>query len=283
MSTPPLHEAVALTRQLEQTDIYDVLVHRPRYGAFKPALMTVEAWEQLLDCDVNNMRHNLLTAGLGHIICQQEGASEAVTRNVVMTATVHDIPEFETGNDKTGDIPHGLVEQSDEEAEDIFLLRLGENPAYPITSEIAKIAVATMADSKAEQRQTEEGELFRLAERLGYMRTAIIAHDAYRQLPRQEKDLRETLLVMWADIFGNSYATLAAQYDQFNSVRNFFDDSFDQLDEMFDAWISSKGASYEFYTTRQISGRRYDVDKEFKKIMNAHEAHKALKDRLRKS
>jgi hypothetical protein len=273
-----LAEVASLSSALEATDIGQRLLARPRYGAFKPADASVDDWEALLDCDVNNFRHNALTSALGYIICQYEEVSESVARSVAITAAVHDIPEIKTGNDTSGDIPLGLCTDADTDEEYSYLQLLGFDEDCPISAEVAATAEQTMADSKSE-RLTQAGELFWLTEKLGYFRSAVIAHDAYKKLP-EDDPTRTSLLCMWTDIFGNSYKELAESYHKFKSVAVFFETNLHQLEEMYALSLKHLELAKNFYETTVMPGRTYDVEKELAKIAAGYNAHTQMADTL---
>lgn len=269
-----------LTTQLAKSELGQELARRPRFQIFKPDAVSAESWEQLLDSDVNNFRHNALTAALGYMICCNETASLDATQKVIITAGIHDIPEIDSG-DENGDIPLGLVTETDEKHEYSYLKSLGDNPTCAITPTEAADAEQVMLDSK-QDRVAEEGGLFWLTEKLGYFRTAYIAYDVYRDLPNtaESQDLKNHLLYMWSDIFGNSYEDLVKEVGKYKSIGDVFVARFEDLTTMYDLTMSSLFEIKEFYLQAGVSGREFIPEDEIFKIVNGFGAHIFLEQLL---
>jgi hypothetical protein len=248
----------------------------PRYGLFIPDGMTAAEWVSILDSDVNNFEHNALTAGLADIICQIEGVGEDVRYYTVATAAIHDLGEHTTSSKKDGDTVFGLKAEDDDHEEYAFLVAEAKAGRMPISVEHAELASAVMEDSKRDQPLTEEGRLFALTERIGYLRTALIAYREYTKLsPDDNHVLRHNLMWLWSDVLSNSYEWLKDRHPQHLAIQAVLEDNRVDIENMFKITAANIDSLERSYAGASQRGRRFDVPRQMGKITSAISSHRS--------
>lgn len=144
-----------------------------------------QAWaEDWLDVDVNNLQHNVFTALLAKGLCETEGTDPETTELVVRSLLVHDLKEYVINVDTdAGDLTYddavrqGEAGYRQEHQELGMILR---SSIFDMLDDDAVSAIeAALNDSKKPEPQSEAGKMIEIAERTGYVHSAINAFDAF--------------------------------------------------------------------------------------------------------
>ncbi len=226
----PLQDAADRLSQIRETELGYTLAARPRYGWYRPEDMPINRWLELFDADVNNYEHNALTAYLADIVTKLDESAPKVRAAVILTASIHDLPEDITGTE-AGDTTYNLSTEDHEKREHARLEEIAADPVYPLTSEQVDLAVRVMKDSKQAIPVTEEGFIFNLIERIGYMRTALITWNIVKNNEVEEKH-KPHLQWMIGNILGNHLLYLHNVRNMSTSVDMQLSHSHNECNEM---------------------------------------------------
>lgn len=181
-------------------------------------------WERILDADVNNFQHNVVTALIGRCVCKLDGCSDEVTETVELLSLVHDLPEAISG-DITYDDAQKLGIDGHRRDNRTLGEMLTEEDFPTINHEIAEEIEAHLNDSKQKQPESEVGQEFEITERVGYVRTALIAQDVVsnRSVNLINKDQVHRLDWLTENVLSNQVPRLIELASSFESARWFLE------------------------------------------------------------
>ncbi len=181
-------------------------------------------WEGILDADVNNFQHNVVTALIGRCVCKLDGCSDEVADTVELLSLVHDLPEAISG-DLTYDDAQKLGIDGHRNDNRALGQMLIEEDFPTITPEIAAKIEDYLNDSKQKQPETEVGQEFEITERIGYVRTALIAQDVVnsRSINLIDKDQVHRLDWLTENVLSNQIPRLIELASSFESARWFLE------------------------------------------------------------
>lgn len=219
----------ALARQIRY-ERYCYIEEGVAHLDLEPARQTEihQTWtREILDVDVDNFQHNAFTALIGSWVCEQEGVDEATTELVVKALLVHDLKEYVLDTDlHEGDITYdeaqrrGEIEFAKEHAELGEILQ-HETELFGLDEATIDQIVAALNDSKLKPPQTQVGRVIELAERLGYVHSALRAMEVVvaggAQLQQQNH-----LLWMCENVLSNQLPRLVELATRSAAARNFF-------------------------------------------------------------
>ncbi len=149
-----------------------------RFMAEPEYSLTSIMWQDLLGADVNNLQHNPYTALIGKWICIQENVDADTMIRVERMGLVHDLAEavFNPNTDR-GDVSYDEAQKFDSNVVEQEHQEIGEILSQGCFSTISPDAidqvVVDLNDSKQGAPNTIPGQIFAIAEKLGYVMTAL--------------------------------------------------------------------------------------------------------------
>ncbi len=187
--------------------------------------------ESLMDADTNNLQHNVLTALIGRHVCQVDEIDEETTELVVKTLLVHDLKEYvldpntDLGDETYDDAVRKGAEGYSKEHHELGEILKSSDFSMVSCHEIEQI-VEALNDSKISPSEggpkTQAGQIIEIAERLGYMHSALRAQRAvdeyYFDFDHPQKD---KLLWLSENVLGNHITRLIELAERSETVRQF--------------------------------------------------------------
>lgn len=227
----------AVVEALEISTYKEVLSRSARYEQYLDKLshdneeMAFRAWaEDILDADVNNYQHLAVTALIARTVAGFEGLSSEESEDLEMLGWVHDLAEA-----IHGDTTYDDVQKQGHEAhkrENLTLLDILCDGDFPISDEKAAQLVSCLNDSKLADPETKLGLMFEIVERIGYVRTALVAHKAVRASEKDRFSPEQYNRLNWLteNVFANHIERLVELSGNHASVRSFLDASAEEID-----------------------------------------------------
>lgn len=209
--------------------------------------MISERWAgDWLDVDVNNLQHNVFTAVLAQAICEADGVDEATTQRVTRALLVHDLKEYVLDpklhdGDLTYDEAQKLGEAGYKQEHMELAEILGDDIFSMLGAEDRAEIVVDLNDSKAKPPQTKEGQIIEIAERLGYMHSALNAAGLVVDTGglREQPDDEQLNMFAWMaqNVLGNHVVRLVELAGDFDSIKIFLSERSGEIDDAFDALL----------------------------------------------
>lgn len=216
---------------------YKTLYSQLRWNQFRAETTSKEEWQtSILDADANNGDHGLINAMLAEVICDLDEEDSATRKMVFNTALLRDLGEVDSGDinydsksriqkltelAKLGELlESGYFESlTEKDIEDIIDLRM-----YPPKS----------ADSRYEAR------VFQHVQRIGWLRTAMIASEAAETLQeemygRSDESPSQYYRLHWLthSVLGNHLPMVIQSADERLSARVFLEQNQRRIDHCF--------------------------------------------------
>lgn len=150
---------------------------KPRWDRYRPNHLTAEEWRGILGADAENIEHMKLTYGLMRQFLQRSlesgaGINEEDGSLLLLAALVHDWGKSSTAQNEGGDINWEHKTSDDTEKEQAAFSEVFENV---IGAEYLKTQL--IVENIVFEPQSRLGQMFNALERIGYMRTALRAHE----------------------------------------------------------------------------------------------------------
>lgn len=205
----------AISQTFQNTPYYERLEKTARFIRFIPEGWSNQRWEALFGADYNNARHMQLTYGLARRFvgalqtCPER--PRRLTREevevVLISAAIHDWAEA-----VVGDVTYNIKNDTHEKQERAVLAQMLEELERERISGDLKIKILETVFNT----QSELGHIFSAVEKVGYLRSAILAWKRYGR-PGLQHDYPEVPKVqaLTAEVFGNivgKFTTLSKQY-----------------------------------------------------------------------
>ena len=203
-------------KDFSQTTAGNRLNNNPRYKDFIGQL-GIKDWQNVLGFDVNNLEHGRLTQGIVYCfinnINQSDSEIKFTTEEqklLLLTAVVHDWPE---GFTKKGDISYERKNENDEKEELALIEKIITEMLGPDSLEIS-IQIKNILEDK----NSKLGMTFNAIERIGYLRTALIA---WKKSKNTNEATSSNLVLLTNNVFLNTLPKTIEYSSIFSPVKDF--------------------------------------------------------------
>lgn len=227
-----------VSKNFQNSPYHPKLEATARFIRFIPEGWTNQQWESLFGADYNNARHMPLTYGLARRfvgalqLCPER--PRRLTREeieiVLLSAAIHDWAEA-----VTGDVTYNNKNHLHEKREKVVLAEmLEELERERISGQLRERILETVFNPSSEL-----GHLFSAVEKVGYLRSAILAWKRYGR-PGLSHGYPEVPKVqaLTAEVFGNIVGKFTPLSSQYSPVKKYlhahaadFTEIFDQMPE----------------------------------------------------
>ncbi len=241
-------QLLSIHQAFSSTDFGHILANRVRYEKYKPAETSNDRWIELLGPDVGNLSHLTATYELtkSFIDVAETTQSNLLDDNekntLCVAALIHDWAESIVGDISFGD----KTELTDAEEKQHFKENLDTFYTGPkqITDAIYSAATDVIFD-----HASKLGMIFNAIERLGYMQTALRAHDHIAQ--NNAAECKNGFMWLVADVLSNQVATLLDYAKMYSPVDIFMDDNHSAITDAFTIIDDKVFENYEPAKQRQ--------------------------------
>lgn len=209
------------------------LAGRPRWDMQRPEHVSVEEWQYILGRDADNLDHMLLTHNItDRFLSWDDGSlnTNDVERDILrMAAICHDWGE--SINPTTGiggdiNFEHKTHQNTLDEIETfrkVFTDIFGE----------VDVKTKHLIEAAVFKKDSKLGMIFDAIERVGYLRTAIIAHNASKKT--DDEVLKGNLEWLAAGTLSNQVVSLMEYAADYTPVKEYLDAAAPLINEMFDS------------------------------------------------
>ena len=220
-------------KDFSQTAAGNRLNNNPRYKDFIGKLKT-EEWQDILGFDVNNLEHGRLTQGITYCFINHINQTDSETKFTIeeqklllLTAVVHDWPE---GFTVKGDISYERKSEEDEKeelalVEKIITRSLGSD-SLEMSNQIKNIL---------EDKHSKLGMAFNAIEKIGYLRTALIA---WKKSKNTDHSTSVNLVLLTNNVLLNSFSKIIEYSYIYPPVNSFIKNKKNLISEAFDMPLS---------------------------------------------
>lgn len=225
-----------------------------RYDRYRPSHISERQWVKLLGVDVDNLRHMPLTLGLARTFLhycdnattkpEQATFSLEEKEQILLAATIHD-----WGESIIPDITVDKKTLEDEEREAVVIqdlvsqLELKHNP-QALREKMDKAHRQVFAPNV---KQTKLGMAFNAIERLGYLRTGLIAWDRseYSEIVGDDAVLTESLQWLTNNVLLNQIPNLLSYSNVYPPVAVFLARNSSRISHAFETMPDDVFSRYE--------------------------------------
>lgn len=208
------------------------LAGKPRWDMQRPEHISPEVWSHILGKDADNLEHMVITHNITEHFLKRDDGSLGIgddERNILRIAAIcHDWGEsYNPSTGKGGDISFELKTPDDikEEVEtfnDVFDHIFGETD----------VKTRFLIEATIFKKDSKLGMIFDAIERIGYLRTAIIAYEASKKT--DDVILKGNLEWLSAGTLSNQILSLMEYAADYTPVREYLEAIAPSINEMFD-------------------------------------------------
>lgn len=220
-----------LHRLFAETSYGKTLARRVRYGRYRPESISEEVWRMALGADVNNLEHMRLTYGLTRQFIRYQNMygedvlSQADQEDLLLAAISHDWGEAVVG-DVMFDLKTAAVENDESSA-----IRQIIHEMFGNGGEELPVRVEQVISDIVENHETRLGQMFRVIEQLGYLRTGLNAFDLSQKVDNPE--FKEGLQWAASNVLLNQIPSLLQVADRYPAVYFLINENADLITEAF--------------------------------------------------
>ncbi|QQS44387.1 hypothetical protein IPM65_02185 [Candidatus Roizmanbacteria bacterium] len=220
-----------LHRLFAETSYGKTLAPRVRYGRYRPTSISEEEWRNALGADVNNLEHMRLTYGLARqfIRYQNMYGEDVLSRpdqeDLLLAAVSHDWGEAVVG-DVMFDLKTVEVENDESSAIRGIIHEMFGNGGDELPERVERVICEVV-----ENRDTRLGQMFRVIEQIGYLRTGLNAFDLSQQI--DNPDFRDGLQWAASNVLQNQIPSLLQAAERYPAVFFFLSENADLITEAF--------------------------------------------------
>lgn len=225
------YQFTELHRLFADTSYGRELAPRVRFGRYRPESVSEEEWQAALGADVNNLEHMRLTYGLTRQFIRYQNMygedvlSQADQEDLLLAAISHDWGEAVVG-DVMFDLKTEVVENDESSA-----MRQIIHEMFGNGGEELPVRVEEVISDVVENHETRLGQMFRVIEQLGYLRTALNAFDLSQQV--DDPEFNEGLQWAASNVLLNQIPSLVSESDQYPAVYFFLSENAELITEAF--------------------------------------------------
>jgi hypothetical protein len=227
-------EYSGIYQAFSETEYGQLMSQEVRYAKYMPEGCSNEEWRELLGADVNQLQHLHLTYGLTKAfinrmdaLCPGELSDEDKTK-LKDGAISHDMAESVVTDISYGD------KTADDEAREVAVFEESLNSFLHGSSDNIIERIKRAKDEvvfNQEDKDARLSKMFNAIERVGYLRTALRAHENAKTELRP--DYEESFEWIVADVFGNHIEKLLGYAREYPPVWEYLHNMQDQITEAF--------------------------------------------------
>lgn len=220
-----------LHRLFANTVYGQALAPRVRFGRYRPEGVSEEEWQTALGADVNNLEHMRLTYGLTRqfIKYQNMYGEDVLNRedqeDLLLAAISHDWGEAVVG-DVMFDLKTQKIETDESSAIRNIIHEMFGNGGDELPARVEQVICEVV-----ENRDTRLGQMFRVIERLGYLRTGLNAFELSREV--EDPEFKTGLEWASSNVLLNQIPSLVKVADQYPAVYLFLSEHSDLITDAF--------------------------------------------------
>lgn len=250
-------------RGFSGTDYGKRLSGRTRYDRYKPEGLSNEEWVSLLGADVNNLEHMRLTYGMTRqfikyneeplatwagSVPEEARLTQHEKEDLLLAATIHDWGEAVVG-DKMFDL-----KQATDDTREMEVLHEMTQGLYGEEENAEFLGrIETILRDVLQNKQSKLGKAFNAVERVGYLRTGLLAWDRSKSLGGDQQELVTGLNWLTNNVLLNQIPTLLDYAKLYPAVDTFLKENNERISSAFN---SLPEAVFNKYDANEAESKR---------------------------
>lgn len=234
--------AISAHKLFSASEYGQSLAGKPRWDMQRPAHISEAQWRQALGHDADNLDHMHLTLSLTDSFLKRDDGSLGINdaeRNILrISAVCHDWGEsYDPNTGVGGDISYELKTHDDSLEE----LTMFQTVFAEIFGDV-DIKTKLLIEATIFKKDSKLGMVFDAIERIGYLRTAIIAYESSKRT--EDSVLQGNLEWLAAGTLSNQILSLMEYAADYTPVREYLEAVGPSINEMFERISSNTFAEH---------------------------------------
>lgn len=242
---------IRLHKDFSVTEEGQILNESIRFARYKPEEISKNEWVKISGADVQNYEHMRLTYGVlrQFLLHSSEAYTPEEVNLLLLSAIVHDLAEAKVG-DKSLDQKTSADEKAESNVFADFVLNY--------VSEKIKGVDLNQVHEILFNKEYKLHSFFNAVERVGYIRTALIA---WRRRGLEEGAYLENFDWLTSNCFGNNIVILIQYAEKFPQVAEYLEANSDLIGQAFEGICKECFEKYEKGEEREAQRGKFEAAK----------------------